>query len=83
MSEVPTFLHPDIAATFEVRDVVASYRCRPTYPPQTLEILAGWISDEAPAVLDLGCGSGFIARPLASRRSSRMACDGTSAHSHP
>ncbi len=65
MSETPAFLRPEVAATFEHRDVVASYRYRPTYPPQIFETLTGLISDEPRAVLDLGCGTGFVARPLA------------------
>lgn len=65
MSQTPSFYRPDVAATFEDRNVAASYRHRPAYPPQTFEILTGLIADEPRAVLDLGCGTGFLARPLA------------------
>ena len=65
MSEMPAFLRPDVAATWGDRAVAASYRHRPPYPPQTFDILAGLITDEARTVLDLGCGTGFVARPLA------------------
>ena len=65
MSETPRFLCPDVAATFENREVAASYRYRPTYPGQVFETLVSLISDEPRAVLDLGCGTGFVARPLA------------------
>lgn len=65
MSETPAFLCSEVAATFEDRAVAASYRYRPTYPDQVFETLAGLISDEPRAVLDLGCGTGFVARPLA------------------
>jgi SAM-dependent methyltransferase len=65
MSEIPSFLRPEVAATFGDRAVVASYRYRPEYPPQTLDILSGLIKDSPRTVLDLGCGTGFVARPLA------------------
>lgn len=65
MNETPAFLRPDVAATFKDRDVAASYRHRPPYPPQAFDILAELITDEPRAVLDLGCGTGFVARPLA------------------
>jgi SAM-dependent methyltransferase len=65
MSETPAYLRPDVAATWGDRDVAASYRHRPSYPPQTFDILAGLIADEARVVLDLGCGTGYVARPLA------------------
>jgi SAM-dependent methyltransferase len=66
MSETPSPLRPaSVAATFGDRAVVASYRHRPEYPPQTFELLTGLIHDEPRTVLDLGCGTGFLARPLA------------------
>lgn len=66
MTDVPGYLRPDVAATFEDRDVAGSYRHRPKYPPETFEILTRLIRDEPRAVLDIGCGTGFVARPLAS-----------------
>lgn len=66
MTEPPTFLRPYVAAAFQDQEVSASYGLRPSYPPQVFDILLGLIADEAPAVLDLGCGTGFVARPLAS-----------------
>src|SRR5579859_4486707 len=65
MSRPPSFLRPEVAATFKDREVAASYRHRPTYPPHTFDILARSIVDEPRTVLDLGCGTGFVARPLA------------------
>jgi SAM-dependent methyltransferase len=64
-NEVPGFLTPQMAATFEHPNVAASYDLRPAYPPQVFEILTGLIQDEPRTVLDLGCGTGFVARPLA------------------
>jgi SAM-dependent methyltransferase len=65
MTEKPTFLRPDVAAAFAHPAVAASYRHRPSYPPETFDILTGLIEDAPRAVLDLGCGTGFLARPLA------------------
>ncbi|HEX6509258.1 MAG TPA: class I SAM-dependent methyltransferase [Chloroflexota bacterium] len=65
MSEPPTFLRPDVAATFQDRDVAASYGHRPPYPPETFDILTRLICAAPRTVLDLGCGTGFVARPLA------------------
>lgn len=65
MSEIPSYLRPEVAATFGDSDVAASYRHRPSYPPQVFDVLSGLIHDEPRTVLDLGCGTGFVARPLA------------------
>src|SRR5438270_13066726 len=65
MSDVPSYLRADVAAAFEDRGVAASYRYRPQYPPAPFELLAGSIVDKPRAVLDIGCGTGFLARPLA------------------
>jgi SAM-dependent methyltransferase len=56
-----------MAAEFDHPDVVSSYRSRPQYPDQTFEILTSLITDEPRVVLDIGCGTGFLARPLAPR----------------
>lgn len=65
MSDVPSYLRADVAAAFQDRNVAASYRYRPRYPPETFGIVAGLIVDEPRNVLDIGCGTGFMARPLA------------------
>ena len=54
-----------MAAEFDHPDVVSSYRYRPQYPAQTFAILTSLITDEPRVVLDIGCGTGFLARPLA------------------
>lgn len=53
------------AARFQDQSVVDRYHLRPTYPPETFEILNELIVDEPRAVLDVGCGPGNVARPLA------------------
>jgi 2-polyprenyl-3-methyl-5-hydroxy-6-metoxy-1,4-benzoquinol methylase len=50
---------------FQDQSVVDRYHLRPTYPPETFKILNTLIADEPRAVLDVGCGTGNISRPLA------------------
>ncbi len=52
-------------ARFQDQSVVDRYHLRPTYPPETFEILNELIVDEPHAVLDVGCGPGNVARHLA------------------
>jgi SAM-dependent methyltransferase len=56
-----------MAAEFDHLDVVTSYRYRPEPPTQTFDILESLITDAPRAVLDIGCGTGFLARPLVRR----------------
>ncbi len=62
--------HPEshserFAVRFQDQSVVDRYHLRPTYPPETFTILNELIVDEPRTVLDVGCGTGNIARPLA------------------
>ncbi len=50
------------AAAFKDRQVVDAYRYRPPYPQEVFEILAELITGEPRTVLDVGAGSGDIAR---------------------
>src|SRR5215469_18476473 len=52
------------AGRFQDQSVVDRYHLRPTYPSETFTILNELIVDEPRAVLDVGCGTGNIARPL-------------------
>jgi len=49
------------------RDAARSYRHRAPYPRETFDLLIALIADEPRAVLDIGCGTGAIARALAPR----------------
>ena len=53
------------AAVFSEQGVVDHYDLRPPYPEETVDLLAGLAGGGA--VLDLGCGTGELARRLASR----------------
>lgn len=52
------------AETFKDRRVVDAYRHRPPYPDEVFAILAGLLIDEPRTVLDVGAGSGDLARRM-------------------
>lgn len=52
------------ATAFQETSVADAYRFRPTYPPAVFPLLATFIHDEPRRVLDVGCGTGFLARHL-------------------
>lgn len=55
------------AEAFKDHIVVDAYRYRAPYPPEIFDILVGLITEEPRAVLDVGAGSGDIARHLIKR----------------
>jgi SAM-dependent methyltransferase len=61
----PDFLGPQFASAFQDASVVQAYSKRPPYPNDLFPLLAGLIAGERPVVLDVGAGTGDIARPLA------------------
>ena len=63
----PAHLTADNAARFKDQSVVEVYPLRLPYPPEVFDILAGLITDEPRAVLDVGAGTGDIARGLVRR----------------
>jgi SAM-dependent methyltransferase len=65
MQPKPKHLGPEYASVFQDASVVAAYPNRPPCPRGTIEFLAGLAVDEPRIVLDVGCGTGDIARPLA------------------
>ncbi len=52
------------ADAFKDRRVVDAYRHRPPYPDEVFAILASLLTDEPRAVLDVGAGSGDLARHI-------------------
>ena len=52
------------AEPFQDNSVVAAYRYRPPYPKAVFTILADLMTEAPRRVLDVGCGTGNIARNL-------------------
>ena len=67
MQPKPAFLGQQTASAFQEESVVEAYQHRPPYPDAVFDILTSLISDQPYRVLDVGCGTGFIARRLAER----------------
>ncbi len=64
MRPKPAHLRPEYAAQFQDAAIVAAYHTRPPYPAEVFDRLRSLLV--APAVgLDVGCGTGDIARRLA------------------
>jgi trans-aconitate methyltransferase len=63
----PAFLGPQQAAAFQDKAVAQAYQFRPSYPNGAFDILASLAIDAPKRVLDIGCGTGFIARELVDR----------------
>lgn len=67
MRPKPRHLGPEYGAQFRDESVAEAYPTRPPYPAEVFDVLASLIHDEPRTVLDLGCGTGDIARVLAPR----------------
>ncbi len=64
MQPKPAHFGPFYAEAFKDQQVVEAYRYRPPYPQEVFTLLASLVLDEPKVVLDVGSGSGDIARPL-------------------
>lgn len=65
MKKQPGFLNERVASAFQEQSVVEAYQYRPTYPGETFNFLARLLPSEGcKTVLDIGCGTGFIARNI-------------------
>lgn len=67
MLQKPKHLGPEYADQFKDFSIVEAYRHRPPYPAEVFDILASLISEQPRHVLDVGCGTGHIARRLVDR----------------
>ena len=65
----PAFLTAENAARFADAGVAEAYPHRLPYAPETIDVLVGLVVGDPPsaAVLDIGAGTGDLARPLAAR----------------
>lgn len=64
MLQKPIHLAPEYGEQFKDLSVVQAYRHRPQYPSEIFAILSGLINAKTRHVLDVGCGTGNIARNL-------------------
>jgi SAM-dependent methyltransferase len=62
----PKGLGPEYGAQFGDASIARAYPTRPAYPLELFDLLRQLIHDTPSVVLDLGCGTGDISRPLAS-----------------
>ena len=65
--ERPWYLGDEFSSAFQDRDVARSYRHRLPYPPALFDWLLDLMAPGPRVVLDVGCGRGELARPLAPR----------------
>jgi SAM-dependent methyltransferase len=62
--EKPPGLDPRHAAVFLEQTTAEAYRHRPRYPRAVVDLLVILLGDDGGAVLDVGCGTGDLAREL-------------------
>lgn len=65
MDERPEFLAEEHAMAFDDPSVARAYRLRPPYPPRVFDELLKLLGTRPGWILDLGAGTGLLARPLA------------------
>lgn len=74
----PEHLSFEHAKEYQDQTVVAAYKYRPPYPLEIYDILVSLIHGENSRILDIGCGLGDLARPLATRVEQIDAIDASS-----
>lgn len=67
MPSRPSHLSRERADRFQHQPVVDAYPLRWPYPPEVFELLAGLMVEGSSVALDVGTGTGDIARPLVTR----------------
>src|SRR5579863_1232455 len=67
MIQKPAHLAPKYGQQFQDLSIVEAYQHRPPYPAEAFDILAALMHGERRHVLDVGCGTGYIARNLVDR----------------
>jgi SAM-dependent methyltransferase len=71
----PRGLEPCYAAQFQDAAVVAAYISRPPYPDSLVSLMVGLAGGSSGRILDIGCGTGELARRIAPRVRSVTAID--------
>ncbi|TAK71000.1 MAG: class I SAM-dependent methyltransferase [Dehalococcoidia bacterium] len=61
----PSHLRPENAAAFQLAGVVAGYHLRTPYPAALTDVLQGLMKPRGGRVIELGCGTGELARMIA------------------
>ena len=67
MLQKPKHLLPEYGKQFQDQSIVEAYHHRPPYPDEVFDILERLIKDAPRRVLDVGCGTGYIARNFIER----------------
>ena len=67
MRQKPASFSQYYASAFQEQSVADAYQARPPYPDVVFDILASLVTGAPRRVLDVGCGTGFIARNLVGR----------------
>jgi|SRR5579884_574661 len=67
MKPKPAHLGLQYAMQFQDNSIADAYHYRQPYTAETIDILVGLITDSPRAVLDVGCGTGDLARRLVER----------------
>ena len=67
MTRRPAHLTQENAACFQDESVVAVYDRRLPYPDEVFDVLMSLVTDTPRTALDIGTGTGDLARPLAPR----------------
>lgn len=65
MIQKPAQYAPSAAEAFEDLSVAEAYQHRPPYPKETFDILMNLVGSAPTSILDVGCGTDKLARPLA------------------
>src|SRR4029434_8478876 len=79
MTPKPACLGEHNASAFQDLSVAHAYHYRPLYPPVVFDLLATLIVDTTRRVLDMGCGTGALARHLVTKVEQVDAVDASSA----
>lgn len=74
----PAGLGPEYSTQFNDASVVAAYKTRPPYPERLVSLIVEVAGADRPRILDLGCGTGELARRLAARGVAITAIDQSS-----